>query len=110
MKTFKLFVIAFLIGTFGTFASEISKEDLKKPDIGTQIVQLLDQTEFTFTKTPQVEISFTFNSEGEIVVLKVDSTDKDVLNYIRKNLNGKTIKNPGDRDKLYNLKINLQEI
>jgi hypothetical protein len=110
MKNLKLFVIALLIGTTGVFASEISTEPLKKSDIATQIENLLEQTEFTFNNTSQVQITFTFNSEGEIVVLKVNSADKAVLNYIRKNLNGKTIENPGERDKLYCLNLKLQVI
>ena len=110
MKKLKLFAIALLIGTTGLFASEISKGDLKKPDISTQIENLLDQYEFNFEDTSVVQITFTFNSEGQIVILKINSTDKDVLNYLRKNLNGKTIKNPGERDKLYSLSLKLQAI
>ena len=110
MKNLKLFIIALLIGTTGLFAAETTNIDLKKSDISTQIENLLNETEFTFNNTSQVQITFTFNSEGEIVVLKVDSKDKEVLNYIRKNLNGKTIKTPGERDKLYTLNLKLQEI
>ncbi len=110
MKNLKLFVIALLIGTTGLFASEISTNELKKPTIGTQIENLLDHTEFYFNNTSTVQITFTFSSAGEIVVLKVNSVDKQVLNYIRENLNGKTIKNPGERDKIYHLCLKLQTI
>lgn len=110
MKNLKLFVIALLIGTTGLFASEISSKDLKNPTIGTQIEILLENTEFSFNNPSAVQITFTFSSAGEIVVLKVNSVDKHVLDYIRKNLNGKTIKNPGERDKIYNLSLKLQAI
>ena len=108
MKKLKLFTLALFIGTTGLFASEISKTELKKSDIGTQIENLLNDTEFLFDNTIEVQIKFTFNSEGEIVVLKVSSSDSNVLNYIRKNLNGKVILNPGERNKLYNLSLKLQ--
>ena len=108
MKKLKLFTLALFIGTAGLFASEISKTELKKSDIGTQIENLLNDTEFLFDNTIEVQIKFTFNSEGEIVVLKVSSSDSNVLNYIRKNLNGKVILNPGERNKLYNLSLKLQ--
>jgi hypothetical protein len=108
MKKLKLFAFVLFIGTTGLFASEISKTDLKNSDIGTQIENLLNDTEFTFDNTSEVQIKFTFNSEGQIVVLKVNSMDSEVLNYIRKNLNGKMIKNPGERDRLYNLSLKLQ--
>jgi hypothetical protein len=108
MRKLKLFTLALFIGTTGLFASEISKTELKKSDIGTQIENLLNDTEFLFDNTIEVQIKFTFNSEGEIVVLKVSSSDSNVLNYIRKNLNGKVILNPGERNKLYNLSLKLQ--
>ena len=108
MRKIKLFTLALFIGTTGLFASEISKTELKKSDIGTQIENLLNDTEFLFDNTIEVQIKFTFNSEGEIVVLKVSSSDSNVLNYIRKNLNGKVILNPGERNKLYNLSLKLQ--
>lgn len=108
MKKFKIFVIALLIGTTGLFASEISSKDFNNPTIGSQIENLLDDTELEFKTNTTVQITFTFSSKGEIVVLKVDSIDKEVLDYIRKNLNGKTIKNPGKRDKIYHLPLKLQ--
>ena len=108
MRKLKLFTLALFIGTTGLFASEISKTELKKSDIGIQIENLLNDTEFLFDNTIEVQIKFTFNSEGEIVVLKVSSSDSNVLNYIRKNLNGKVILNPGERNKLYNLSLKLQ--
>ena len=110
MKNIKLFVIALLIGTTGVFASEISTNELKNPTIGSQIENLLENTEFSFNNTSAVQITFTFSSEGEIVVLKVNSVDKQVLNYIRENLNGKTIKNPGERDKIYHLSLKMETI
>jgi hypothetical protein len=110
MKKLKLFTIALLIGTTGLFASEMSRNDVENPNIGTQIENLLDQSEFNFEDTSAVQITFTFNSEGQIVILKVNSTDEEVLNYFRENLNGKTIKNPGERDKLYSLSLKLQTI
>lgn len=110
MKKLQLFVIALLIGTTGLFASEMKNNDFITPDISTQIGDLLDNTEFTFNNISTVQIAFTFSSEGEIVVLKVNSVNKQVLNYIRKNLNGKTIKNPGERDKIYHLSLKLKSI
>ena len=110
MKKLKLFAFALFIGTTGLFASEISRNDVENPNISTQIENLLSKTEFTFDNTSEIQIKFTFTSEGEIVVVKVNSKDSNVLNYIRKNLNGKAIKNPGERDKFYSLSLKLQKI
>ena len=107
MKKLKLFAFALFIGTTGLFASEMSRNDVDNRDIGVQIENLLDATEYDFNEA-HIDITFTFSSEGEIVVLKVNSTDSNVLNYVRENLNGKTIKNPGEHDKLYSISLNLQ--
>ena len=48
-----------------------------------------------------VVLKFTFNSEGEIVVLCPGCKDKEVVSYIRENLNNKKFNNPGERDKIY---------
>jgi len=110
MKKLKLFAVALLIGTTGLFASEISTIDDKKPTIETQIAHLLEKTDLNIDYNSNVRINFTFNSEGEIVVLKVSSQNNEVLDYIRTNLNGKTIKNPGKRDKIYHLSLKIQSI
>lgn len=109
MKKFKLFTVAMLIGTMGIFASENTNLSKTSSDIGAQIETLLDATEFEFQDT-HIDITFTFSSEGEIVVLKVGSNDENVLNYVRENLNGKTIKNPGVHDKLYSIALNLKSV
>jgi len=110
MKNFKLFALALFIGTTGLFASEMSINDIENPNIETQIENLLNHTKFTFDNTQEVQIKFTFTYEGKIVVVEVDSKDRDVLNYIRKNLNGKAIKNPGEKNKMYSLSLKLQTI
>jgi len=108
MKKLKLFAFALFIGTTGLIASEMSINDVKNPNIETQIENLLNNTKFIFDNTSEIQIKFTFSSDGKIVVLEVYSKDSNVLNYIRKNLNGKVILNPGERNKLYNLSLKLQ--
>lgn len=110
MKKLKLFALALLIGTAGLFASVTSKTDLKNPDIEAQIENLLNHTQFTFDNISEVKIIFTFTTEGKIVVVKVNSSDSNVLNYIRKNLNGKTLTYPGERNKLYDISLKLKAI
>ena len=88
MKNLKVFALALVITTGSLFASEIVP-DIPVKEIRTQIVDLFHAPEFTFQDDLTVNIVFTFNSEGKIVVLSVDSKDPDVLNYVRKNLNHK---------------------
>jgi len=110
MKKLKLLALALFIGTTGLFASEMSINDIENPNIGTQIENLLSHTQFTFDNISEIQIKFTFTSEGKIVVVKVNSKDRNVLNYVRENLNGKEIKNPGEKGKYYSLYLKLQTI
>ena len=42
-------------------------------------------------------------------VLKVDSTDSDVLEYVRENLNHKTISNPGIKGRHYMIPLVIKK-
>jgi hypothetical protein len=107
MKKFKLLALALLIGTAGLFAAELESPDVPKKEIRNQIVQLLKTPRFAVPNDIHVTITFTFSSEGELVVLHVDSKDPDVLKYVRKSLNYKKMQNPGERDKLYTMPLTL---
>ena len=104
-----LLALALVIGTASLFAANVDP-NVPKSEIRTQIVKLLDAPNFKVEKDLKVDITFTFSSEGEIVVLSVDSNRKDVLNYVRENLNYKKIQNPGDRDKLYTMPLTLSKV
>ena len=109
MKKFMLLALATVIGTASLFATNVNPDDSKK-EMRTQIVELLNTPSFGVKNDVNVEIIFTFSSEGEIVVLNVDSSDHDILKYVRKNLNYQKIQNPGERDKLYSLPLKMQAI
>ena len=107
MRKFKVLALALVIGTASLFAAngEDPKEANKK--IRSQIVNLLQAPDFVIENEMTVEITFTFSSQGEVVVLKVESRDKNILNYVRDNLNYKKVKNPGERDKLYTMPLKI---
>jgi hypothetical protein len=107
MRTLKLFALAMLIGTAGMFAAETANPDVPKKVIRNQIVDLLETPKFAVDKDMTVNITFTFSSEGEIVVLNVDSKNREVLKYIRKNLNYQKLDNPGERDKIYTMPLKV---
>ncbi len=107
MRKFKLLALALVIGTASLFATNIGDSDSPKKEIRNQIVKLLKAPDFSVSSDITVNITFTFSSEGEIVVLDVDSEHHDVLTFIRKNLNYKKIQNPGERDKLYTMPLKI---
>jgi hypothetical protein len=106
MKKLMLLALALVIGTASLFAANVNPDDSKK-DMRAQIVKLLDAPSYATEKVIDVAITFTFSSEGEIVVLKVDAWDGEVLNYVRRNLNYKKIQNPGIKDKLYSMSLKV---
>ena len=108
MKKLKLVAVALVIGTASLFASNMEDTEESKKLMRTQIVELLDSPNFVVENEMTVDITFTFSSQGELIVLSVDSNNSDVLSYIRKNLNYKIIENPGERDKLYTIPLKVK--
>ena len=108
MKKFKLLALSLVIGTASLFATTV--EDVSKDEIRSQIVELLQTPDFGIVSEMTVNISFTFSSEGEVVVLGVDSKNRNILNYVRENLNYKKIQNPGEKDKLYTMPLKVAKV
>ena len=106
MKKFMLLALALVIGTASLFATEVNPDDSKK-EMRDQIVKLLETPSYAVGIEFNVAITFTFSSEGEIVVLSVDSSDGEVLNYVRRNLNYKKIQSPGEANKLYSMPLRV---
>jgi len=108
MNKFKLMAIAFVFGTASLFASSINNPEVSGDEIRTQIVELVNASANNIDAKISVNITFSFNSEGEIVVLKVESREKEVLNFVRENINGKKIENPGKVRKKYEMFITIK--
>ena len=105
-----LMALALVIGTASLVASNIGDEVTPKDEIRDQITKLLKTPSFAVDQEYNVNISFTFSSNGEIVVISVDSRNHDVLNYVRENLNYKKIENPGEKDKLYRMPLKMTSV
>ncbi|NLP57308.1 hypothetical protein [Lutibacter sp. B1] len=107
MKKLQLMALALVLGTMSLFANnetpEVSKDEIRK-----QIVELVQASEPQFTNETIVKLTFTFSSEGEIVVLGMDSKNKEVIEFVKENLNYKKIENPGKQNKKYTLSINVK--
>lgn len=108
MKKIKLLVLVMLISTTGMFASNSNNPSIKMKELRAQIHALLKDSRTDVPTEVSFIITFTFSSEGEIVVLDVDSKNPNVLNYVRKNINYKKIDKPGKRDAIYKLPMKFQ--
>ena len=110
MRKFKVLAVALVIGTASLFAASATNlDDAPAKEVRSQILELLETPDFNVDQDTTVYIMFTFNSEGEIVVLDVDSKNSEILNYVRKNINHKVIANPGTRDKLYSMPLTVKK-
>jgi len=107
MKKIKLLAIALVMGTVSMLANSdnpvVSKDEIKK-----QITELIEVAGNTIENETVIDVEFTFGTKGEIVVLKVNSRDRKVLAFIRENLNGKVLENPGKVYKKYRLPITIK--
>jgi len=90
------------------FASENIEDENK--EIRNQVVNLFDDAKFEAEKYFRVNFTFTFNTKGEIVVLKVDSSRNGIKDYIRKNVNNIKLETPGTQNHIYKMPITVKII
>jgi len=107
MRKFKLLALAFVIGTASLFASNVENPSEVTKKMRNEIISLLQAPDFTIEEDLNVILEFTFSSEGEMIILCAGCKDKEVVNYIRENLNYKKFMNPGDRDKIYKMPLKV---
>lgn len=103
MKNLKVLLVAFalLIGTFiSTAANPTPLEDAK---FSVEIAKLLENP--TFEQQVKTSICFVINSEGEIVVLSVDTDNAIVERFIKSRLNYKKINSNLVKNKEYTVPI-----
>jgi hypothetical protein len=110
MKKFNLLALALAIGTMSLFATTTTNEvpDIPVKVIATQIASLFTTPDFAIEEDLSVNILFTFDSEGKIVVLRIHSKDKDVINYVYETLNHKTIETPGEMNRAFKLPLKIK--
>ena len=108
MRKFKLMALALVIGTASLFAANGENPKENNKQIRNQIVSLLQSPDFNVENDAIVNITFTFSSQGEIVVLKIDCDNCDILDYVRNHINYKKVENPGEVNKLYTIPLKLK--
>lgn len=108
MKKFKLLALALVIGTSSLFSMNTTTPDGPEKEMRNELVKLLEAPDFAVNDDISVILKFTFNSEGEIVVLCPGCKNKEVVDYIRENLNNKKFNNPGEKDKIYTVPFTIK--
>jgi hypothetical protein len=113
MKKFNLLALALAIGTMSLFATTNEVPDIPVKVIGNQVSDLFKTPNFNIEKDCNLKIIFTFNSEGEILVHRVYSIDKnkidkEVLDYIYKTMDHKMIQYPGELNRAFTLPLKIK--
>lgn len=106
MKNLKIITIAFIIITSSLFAKDIVP-DVPVKEIRTQVIDLFETPNFSINKELTVNVLFTFSSEGDIIVLKIDSIDPKVIKYISSQMNHKMIATPGEPNREFILPVHI---
>ncbi|MCL9806861.1 hypothetical protein NAT51_15100 [Flavobacterium amniphilum] len=91
-NTFKFSVLVFLMSTSMVFAKEIKPvEDFPRAikEIMTYFEKATEDVAFDEQKS--VKVIFTVNSDNEIIVLDVRTTDGEFKGFVKSTLNSKTI-------------------
>ena len=92
MKKLVLILVAIVSGTVMIHASNPKKESLKEK-LRNEIVQLLDTPYIELQdEETLVNVEFIVNSKGEIVVLAINSDNREIDGYIKSELNYKKLK------------------
>jgi hypothetical protein len=112
MRKLKLLALALVIGTASLFARN-EVPDIPVKEIRTQVVDLFKTPNFNVEKDYNLNIVFTFNSKGEIVIQSVysidkEKIDKEVLNYIHKTMDHKMIQTPGELNRAFSLPLKIK--
>ncbi|HEY9168227.1 MAG TPA: hypothetical protein VIN72_01920 [Lutibacter sp.] len=94
MKKLKLLVLAFVIGTMNLFATTIFIDPPLTKDNKTQEKKSLSNTTISesdalYNKEINLKITSAYNSEGELVILDVQSENEDALISVLETMNNK---------------------
>lgn len=108
MNKFRLLAIALVFGTASLFANNEINPDISKDEIRNQIIELVADSQVSIDVDIVVNVTFTFSSEGEIVILNVDSKDEAILDFLRATMNSKKLENPGKVNRHYTMPISLK--
>ena len=79
MKKLKLFVCALIVGTTSLIASNGNNEAAEKFQLENQNMNLVSSSNLISGNEPNVKLTFSINSESEIVVLAVNSENNDIF-------------------------------
>ena len=92
MKNLKTLVLLLAMAFSSTiFANSVPLSE-KPNSLNEEISSLLRSPNFEISQEMEATVTITFNKHNEIVVLSVDSDNKEVINFIKSRLNYNKVK------------------
>jgi hypothetical protein len=107
MKKLAVLFFVFAMSVTTTFANnDIDKRKEEGKALRTEIIKLIGN--YNPEKTVSADVSFMINRKGEIIVLSVTSSDRDLENYVKAALNYQSVKKvAAKRMKVYKLPLKI---
>lgn len=87
MKSIKMLLLAVAITFSGVLSASTAPTDAETNTITTDIAKRLEHPNFLLEKEVLTNVMLTINKDNELVVLSVDSDNKNIIGYIKNRLN-----------------------
>lgn len=110
MKKIKIMLLIFLMGISNALVAGVSEPKLENSTaLNAEISRLMKQHFLFLEEEMMVDVKFTINGYGEIVVLSVKCEKPEVRTFIFQTLSNKKLKtNTYEEDKLYTVPVRLK--
>lgn len=109
MRKIGMTIMAGLLFTVGTLSANTLADEQPKNGISAQIHQLLKSNSFDVPTDIQANVRFTFNKEGELVVLSVDTEHQNLEAFVKSRLNYQKLENLAVTEgKIYTVKVTIE--
>lgn len=109
MKKISLVLVAAALLVSGNLLASTTDNSDPQKNLSTQIWELLNENNLAVDNYDLTgQVLFTVNSEGEIVVISVDTNDKDLESFVKSKLNYKKVElEEVIQGKLYKLPVRV---
>ena len=111
MKNLKVLIAAITLTLFSTSTAFAFTETTAKNNLRTEMVSLLgDKSSIEIeSQTLKANVSFLINEKNQVVILSVDSNNKNIDTYVKSKLNYKKVNASGiTKGKIYIMPIKIE--
>ncbi len=110
MRKLSLVVVAAMLLSTGNVLANNTEGVKPAKSLSSQIATMLSDNNFTEVKSDlTAQVRFTLNSEGEIVVLSVDTDSDTIERFVKNRLNYKKVElNQVEEGKIYTIPVRIK--